>query len=215
MAFPRPLQPRPPTVWLSLPTDDCSITWASRSKSLKIGRLQGSSTRRLVQSRDGWRQSLERGEPYELELRVRQAGGVHRWVQVGGLPLRDAQGRILYWCVLLTDIAERKRIQALLDGETRLLEMVASGRRLEEIPETMCVIVDSIVGNSASSILLIDRDGTFRYGAGPALPSGFSAVLSTRTFCPFRASCRHLRRPSQVRRPPASRQGLNGVRSAG
>src|ERR1700741_3280925 len=79
-----------------------------------------------------WRQSLEKGEPYELELRVRRAGGVYRWVQGRGLPLRDPQGRIVHWCVLLTDIAERKRTQALLDGETRLLEMVASGRRLED-----------------------------------------------------------------------------------
>ena len=124
-----------------------------------------------------WRQSLERGEPYELELRVRRAGGGYQWVQVRGLPLRDAHGHIVQWCVLLTDIAERKRTQALLDGETRLLEMVASGRRLEEVLETMCSIVDAIVGNSASSILLVDRDGTFRYGAGPTLPSGYDAAV--------------------------------------
>src|SRR6476659_6833747 len=63
-----------------------------------------------------WRQSLERGEPFEIELRVRRAGGVYQWVQVRGLPLRDAQGLIVHWCVLLTDIAERTRTQALLDG---------------------------------------------------------------------------------------------------
>src|SRR6185436_2275480 len=112
-----------------------------------------------------WRQSLESGEPYELELRVRRADRVYQWVQVRGLPVRDRQNRVVRWCALLTDIAERKRAEALLDGETRLLEMVASGRRLEEILDTMCGIVDSIVGTSVSSILLIGRDGTFRYGA--------------------------------------------------
>jgi PAS domain S-box-containing protein len=74
-----------------------------------------------------WRQSLQRGEPYELELRVRRAGGAYQWVRVRGLPLRDAQGDIVHWCVLLTDIAERKRTQAILDGESRLLEMMHHG----------------------------------------------------------------------------------------
>jgi PAS domain S-box-containing protein len=124
-----------------------------------------------------WRQSLETGEPYELELRVRRAGGVYQWVHIRGVPLRDTQGGIVRWCVLLTDIAERKRTEAFLDGETRLLEMVASGRRLEEILETICGMVDSIVDNGASSVLLIDRNGTFRYGAGPALPAGYEATV--------------------------------------
>jgi len=42
-----------------------------------------------------WRQSLERGEPYDVEQRVRRADVTYRWVHVRGLPLRDTQGRIL------------------------------------------------------------------------------------------------------------------------
>ena len=80
-----------------------------------------------------WRQSLESGEPYEVELRVRRADGIYRWIRARGMPLRDARGPILRWCVLLADIAERKSAEALLDGEKRLLEMVASGRALESV----------------------------------------------------------------------------------
>jgi PAS domain S-box-containing protein len=125
-----------------------------------------------------WRQSLDRGEPYEAEQRVRRADGVYQWVRVRGLPLRDTQGRILRWCVLLADIAERKRAEALLDGEKQLLEMVASGCALENVLEAMCGVVDTLVGNSACSILLVDTNGKFRHGAGPMLPKGYDRTVN-------------------------------------
>ena len=145
---------------------------------MSLGELQDWEASGVVHPDDlprvviAWRQSLERGEPYEAEQRVRRADGVYQWVRVRGLPLRDTQGRILRWCVLLADIAERKRAEALLDGEKRLLEMVASGGPLEDVLEAMCGIVDTVVGNSACSILLIDANGKFRHGAGPTLPEG-------------------------------------------
>jgi len=58
--------------------------------------------------------------------------------------------------LLLADIDERKRTEALLNGEKRLLEMVASGRPLEDVLEATCSLVEAIVGNSTCSILLID-----------------------------------------------------------
>jgi PAS domain S-box-containing protein len=111
-----------------------------------------------------WRQSVERGEPHEGEQRNRRADGIYQWVRVRGLPLRDTHNRILRWCVLFADIAERKRAEALLDGEKRLLEMVAAGCPLEKVLEAICGIVDTVVSNSACSILLIDPNGKFRHG---------------------------------------------------
>ena len=132
----------------------------------------------LAQVLSGWKQSLDRGEPYELDLRVRRADGIYQWVHVRCLPLRDEAGRIRRWCVLLTDIAERKRAETLLDGEKRLLEMIASGSPLESVLEAMCTLVDAVVGDSACSLLLIGRDGKFRHGAGPTLPPGYDAAVN-------------------------------------
>src|SRR5689334_4274398 len=67
-----------------------------------------------------WTQSLARDEPFEMELRARRAGRMFHWVRVRGLPLRDTTGRIVHWCMLLADVADRKRAEALLDGEKRL-----------------------------------------------------------------------------------------------
>ncbi len=59
-----------------------------------------------------WTRSVETGQPYDIELRQRRADGVYRWFRVQGLPVRDAEGHIIRWCVLQTDIEDRKRAEA-------------------------------------------------------------------------------------------------------
>src|SRR5262245_33025783 len=60
---------------------------------------------------DAWRNSIEAGTPYEFEHRLRRADGVYRWFQSRGLPLLNAEGRIIRWYNLLTDIDEHKRTE--------------------------------------------------------------------------------------------------------
>ena len=55
--------------------------------------------------------SIETGQVYEVEHRCRRADGVYRWFQVRGLPVRDAQGSITAWYLLLTDIDDRKKAE--------------------------------------------------------------------------------------------------------
>jgi PAS domain S-box-containing protein len=55
-----------------------------------------------------WRHSLETGEPYEIEYRLRHFDGTYRWVLGRALPIRDAQGRITRWFGTCTDIHEQK-----------------------------------------------------------------------------------------------------------
>lgn len=70
---------------------------------------------------DTWRRSVETGHPagYDSAYRIRRADGVYRWFQVRALPVRDADGRIIRWYCLHTDIDDRKqaedRLQLLLD----------------------------------------------------------------------------------------------------
>jgi PAS domain S-box-containing protein len=74
--------------------------------------------------------SITSGDPYDFEARLRRFNGVYRWFQVRGLPVRDADGRILRWCVLLTDIDERKRAE---DALKRSEAFLAEGQRLSRI----------------------------------------------------------------------------------
>jgi PAS domain S-box-containing protein len=58
-----------------------------------------------------WRGITESGQAYDVEHRLRRADGAYRWFQARGLPQRDAQGRIVRWYNLLTDIDERKKAE--------------------------------------------------------------------------------------------------------
>jgi PAS domain S-box-containing protein len=73
------------------------------------------------------RRSFERGEPYDVRLRQRRADGVYRWFHAQGLPIRDANGCILRWCILQTDIDERMRAEvALRESERALRQLIDS-----------------------------------------------------------------------------------------
>jgi PAS domain S-box-containing protein len=66
------------------------------------------------------RQSVASGSPYEMVWRLRRSDGVYRWFQNNGFPLRDTNGRIVGWCVLMTDIDDRKHAEeALQKSEER------------------------------------------------------------------------------------------------
>jgi len=55
--------------------------------------------------------SITSGDPYDIEHRCRRADGVYRWFQIRALPVRDTDGRITGWYVLLIDIDDRKRAE--------------------------------------------------------------------------------------------------------
>ena len=44
-----------------------------------------------------WRHSVETGDLYDIEHRIRRADDVFRWFRVRGLPLRDSDNRIIRW----------------------------------------------------------------------------------------------------------------------
>jgi PAS domain S-box-containing protein len=69
-------------------------------------------------------QSIGSGLPYEIMQRLRRSDGAYRWFQNNGFPLRDASGHIIRWCVLLTDIDERKRAEEALAASERNLKLI-------------------------------------------------------------------------------------------
>jgi PAS domain S-box-containing protein len=92
--------------------------------------LRGWSANDLVHSDDlpavlaAWRHSVETGEMYEIEHRIRRADGEYLWFQVRGVPERDTTGGIVRWYVLLTNIDERKRAEEALRASERDLSLI-------------------------------------------------------------------------------------------
>ncbi len=122
--------------------------------------------------------ALATGETYEVESRHRRFDGVYRWFHVRGFPLKDTDGAILRWCVLLTDIDDRKRTEALLAGEKRLLEMVARGNTLTSILDALCRLVEETASGCICGVLLLDTSGTsLELAVAPSLPASYNEAI--------------------------------------
>ena len=74
-----------------------------------------------------FKNSIKTGTPHELEQRCRRADGVYRWFRRRARPVRDTDGKITCWYVLMTDIEDQKRAEDELQRKEALL---AKGQRL-------------------------------------------------------------------------------------
>ena len=121
-----------------------------------------------------WKKSLETGQPYVSEGRRRRWDGVYRWFHTRGFPLRDAEGRVVLWYSLATDIDDQRGAEALLAGEKQVLELVARSHSMAEILEALCQFVENTTSGRYCSVVTMDPSGTrFEYGAAPSLPDNF------------------------------------------
>ena len=64
------------------------------------------------QSLDYWQQSVQSGQPYEIEYRIRSKGGTYRWFLGRALPVRNETGEIVQWFGTCTDIEDFKQLEA-------------------------------------------------------------------------------------------------------
>ncbi len=66
-------------------------------------------------AREVWSHSLETGDPYEIEYRLRRSDGVYRWALGRATPIRNEDGEITRWFGTCTDIEDLKRSQSSKD----------------------------------------------------------------------------------------------------
>ena len=91
---------------------------------------------------------------------------------------------------LKTEIAERKRTEALLDGQKRVLEMIAASAPLTESLAVLVRIIEEQTPGMLGSILLIDRlKRHFYAGAGPSLPAEYLKAIYGLPIGPQAGSC--------------------------
>lgn len=58
-----------------------------------------------------WKRSLETGEPYEIEYRLKHHSGVYRWTLGRAVAVLNDEGEITRWFGTCTDIDELKRLE--------------------------------------------------------------------------------------------------------
>jgi PAS domain S-box-containing protein len=95
-----------------------------------------------------------------------------------------------YYQAIIRDISKRKRREALIAGENRILEMVAKGDSLVDILDDLCRLVEEQSSDVLASILLMDPNGKqLRHGAAPNLPKAYTEVIDGAFIGPSVGSC--------------------------
>lgn len=107
----------PQMVWSTLPDgfhDYYNARWYEFT-GVPVGSTDGEAWNGMFHPEDQerawnqWRHSLETGEPYEIEYRLRHHTGEYRWTLGRALPIRDEAGAIMRWFGTCTDIHAARR----------------------------------------------------------------------------------------------------------
>jgi formate hydrogenlyase transcriptional activator len=120
----------------------------------------------LDRSRVERQHALERGAPFEMELRARHKDGQYRWFLIRYNPLRDEEGRIIRWYSTGTDIDDRKRAEERMQKENLALrEEIDHSLMFEEIvgsSEALRKVLTQVtkVAPSDSTVLVLGETGT-------------------------------------------------------
>jgi PAS domain S-box-containing protein len=146
-----------------------------------------------------WKRSLETGEPYEVEFRLRRADGAYRWHLSRALALRGPEGEIVNWFGTNTDVDDSKRTER---RQRFLLEAGAALGASLDYRRTLAAVAQLAVPDFADwcAVHVCDEDGQVRqlavahedprkvqlvhelqarYPADPLAPAGPVRVIKT------------------------------------
>ncbi len=141
----------------------------------------------LVEARQ---QALVGAGRLDVEHRVVRPDGSIRWVHELGELERDADGTPRRLTGSVLDITDRKRLDALQQWQTEVLEAVSLGQPFAEVLEHIARGVSRFIPSGIGSILLIDpATQVLRHGAAPDLPEEYNRLVDGVAIGPNVGSC--------------------------
>ena len=106
------------------------------------------------------------------------------------IPILDSEGRVIKLMGLTEDITQRKRNEILLDGQKKVLEMIATATPLGQILDALVKLIESLSNDVLGSILLLDEAGEhLLHGAAPSLPLEYTKAIDGAPIGPAVGSC--------------------------
>jgi diguanylate cyclase (GGDEF)-like protein/PAS domain S-box-containing protein len=141
--------------------------------------------------RDRERAIIQTGEAQvDMEEAVFDAGGVRKWISSTKMALRNEHNEIYGIVGVGRDVTERKNAEIQRDGQAAILEMIATGVRLEDVLLNIMQLIESQLNGIFCSILLLDASGTrLRNGAAPSLPADYLNAIDGVEIGPAVGSC--------------------------
>ena len=127
---------------------------------------------------------------YEVDHRILLPDGTVKHTHTVGHPVLNASGDVEQFVCTMMDVTERTQAEALRDGESRILEMIARDAPLEETLEKLVRVVEAQFAGLLCSVLLLDEDGQHvRHGSAPSLPQSYSEAIDGLSIGPMAGSC--------------------------
>ncbi len=118
------------------------------------------------------------------------AWGIKQAISTTKVPLRNDRNEIFGVAGVSRDITERKRADALRDGQAKILEMIAMSDPLGNILNHLVLLVEAQFDEIAASVLLLDDSGTrLKLGAAPNLPDSYNKMIDGMAIGPKAGSC--------------------------
>jgi signal transduction histidine kinase/PAS domain-containing protein/ActR/RegA family two-component response regulator len=133
------------------------------------------------------KEAMRTGRGFHLDLEALRGAGSGAaagaaaeriWVSMRSEAIQDAQGRMIGLRGTVQEITERKRAEALMEGQRRILEKIARRVPLHGVLDDLARTVEEQDPGLLCSIHLIDEDGTrLLAGAGPSLPAEYMRAM--------------------------------------
>lgn len=117
----------PQMVWVTKPDgfhDFFNNQWYAYT-GLTYEETKGTGWNKVVHPEDQqrawevWRRSLQTGDPYEIEYRMKRYDGNYYWFLGRALPLKDERGAILKWFGTCTNIDDQKKTEEVLEQRVK------------------------------------------------------------------------------------------------
>ena len=164
----------PHTIWTSRP--DGQVDYVSRrgyetidippgAPSQWMGAVHPEDQPRMSER---WQRSLDTGEPFEAESRLRRADGSYHWHLIRALPMRDGRGRILRWFGTNADVDGQRRAQeriSRLQAVTAALSEALTPRQVLDVIVTQGI---AALDAQAGAVWRVSDDGPFLEMVGSA-----------------------------------------------
>lgn len=147
----------------------------------------------VEEDRDGLEKALEaqaRGEYSEVYYRIRRPQGDVRHIFSRGYPIKNEYGEGQRVAGFAEDVTESRLRELVMNGEKRVLELIATGEPIKTVLNTIAVNFERFSPGSICSILLLSYDGkTVHQGTSPSLPAEYVKAIDGLAIGPKAGSC--------------------------
>ena len=134
---------------------------------------------------------IRTGQPkIGIEERITASDGAEKWLLSTKIPVRTSEGEIFGLVGIAHDVTKSKQADDLRDGQSRILEMIATSAPLREILDALILLIESQISGVRGSIMLLDKSGEHLVaGAAPHMPEDYVKAVNGVRIGPNVGSC--------------------------